>query len=82
MAAGLITVANKSGGPEMDIVDNGINGFLATSAEEYAKVFDNILSKPFNHWNDLRNEARSKCNTFTDQKFASVFTNCMKDLLA
>ena len=39
MAAGLLTIAHRSGGPLMDIVveDTGArNGFLAITAQEYA----------------------------------------------
>ena len=39
MAAGLLTIAHRSGGPLMDIVteDAGArNGFLAVTAQEYA----------------------------------------------
>ena len=39
MAAGLLTIAHRSGGPLMDIVteDSGArNGFLAVTAQEYA----------------------------------------------
>ena len=39
MAAGLLTIAHRSGGPLMDIIteDSGSrNGFLAVTAQEYA----------------------------------------------
>ena len=35
MAAGLITIAHDSGGPKMDIIQPGMTGYLANTAEEY-----------------------------------------------
>lgn len=46
MAAGLIMVANKSGGPLLDIIETSKGsqtGYLATDALEYAECLANIL---------------------------------------
>jgi alpha-1,2-mannosyltransferase len=46
MAAGLIMVAHRSGGPLMDIVvesEGSQNGFLAADENEYAQAFASIL---------------------------------------
>lgn len=60
MAAGLIMVAHRSGGPLLDIVETSEgsqNGFLATDAIEYA---DNILNIIVNNveMNGIRSAAR------------------------
>lgn len=47
MAAGLIMIANKSGGPLTDIIETSIGsqtGFLASTALEYAQCIRYILS--------------------------------------
>merc|ERR1711894_842892 len=49
MAAGLITIAHKSGGPLMDIVDESDQqqtGFLATTDVEYATSILKIINMP------------------------------------
>ena len=46
MAAGLIMVAHRSGGPRMDIVmesEGSRNGFLAADEAEYAQAIATIL---------------------------------------
>ena len=47
MAAGLLTIAHRSGGPLMDIIteDTGArNGFLAVTPQEYAAHIAFIIS--------------------------------------
>jgi alpha-1,2-mannosyltransferase len=61
MAAGLIMVANRSGGPLMDIVetsDGSQTGFLAVDAIEYARCIAAILYNTKEHNNRIRNAAR------------------------
>lgn len=46
MAAGLVTLAHRSGGPLMDIViedENARNGFLASHDQEYAESIKTII---------------------------------------
>jgi len=60
MAAGLIMVAHKSGGPLLDIVETSAgsqNGFLATDAVEYAENILNIIVNN-SEMNGIRNAAR------------------------
>ena len=47
MAAGLLTIAHRSGGPLMDIIteeSGSRNGFLAVTAQEYAAHIAFIIS--------------------------------------
>ena len=47
MAAGLLTIAHRSGGPLMDIITEEAgtrNGFLAVTAQEYAAHIAFIIS--------------------------------------
>ena len=43
MAAGAIVLAHKSGGPKMDIVEEGQTGFLASDIDSYATTMRQIL---------------------------------------
>ena len=85
MAAGLVTVAHRSGGPLMDIIGPAVAqpdsdpskikptpvGYLASQKEEYAKVFHYVLvkAKP-NQLNPLRVAARRRAKgLFSVQSF-------------
>lgn len=61
MAAGLIMIANQSGGPRMDIVETSEGsqtGFLADEAEDYARCIATILYNPKERNERIRNAAR------------------------
>lgn len=61
MAAGLIMVANCSGGPRMDIIemsDGSQTGYLADEAEDYARCIATILYNTKEHNEKIRNAAR------------------------
>lgn len=73
MAAGLITIAHKSGGPQSDIVvplaDGSLTGYLAATPEEYAEIIVDVLSKSEKENESIRNSARVKSQEFSDEKF-------------
>ena len=46
LAAGVATIAHRSGGPALDIIDDGVTGRLAETAEEYADAMASLLLKP------------------------------------
>lgn len=61
MAAGLITIAHRSGGPLMDIIETSEGsrtGYLACTGEEYAKTIVNILQLTREQMAVIRNAAR------------------------
>ena len=61
MAAGLLMIANKSGGPRMDIVETSEGsqtGYLADEAEDYARCIVNILYNTKERNERIRNAAR------------------------
>jgi len=43
-AAGLAVIAHNSGGPKDDIITNEVNGFLASTPEEYAFYIDKLIN--------------------------------------
>ncbi|CAK7265577.1 asparagine-linked glycosylation protein [Sporothrix epigloea] len=69
-AAGLIAVVHDSGGPKVDIVteiDGQPTGFHATTADNFAKAFDQALSLPDPlAW---RKRARRSAKRFTEEQF-------------
>lgn len=61
MAAGLIMIANRSGGPRMDIIETSEGsqtGYLADEAEDYANCIATILYSSTEHIERVRNAAR------------------------
>lgn len=61
MAAGLITVAHRSGGPLADIIETSEGsrtGFLATTSEQYAKTLLQIMQLTREQMAVIRNAAR------------------------
>jgi len=72
LAAGLITIAHRSGGPLMDIVveeSNVRNGFLAERDKEYAAMISYILNLNPEGRQGIRERARSSVDRFSDRHF-------------
>ena len=46
LAAGVATIAHRSGGPALDIIEEGATGLLASSDDEYADAMAALLLKP------------------------------------
>jgi len=83
MAAGLLTVAHRSGGPLRDIIieeTGSRNGFLASSAQEYAAHIAFILGMTDKGREGIRERARSSVNLFSSQKFDSGWTRATDSL--
>ncbi len=80
LAAGLIVVAHNSGGPKTDIIQNGMNGFLANTAEEYYIAFENILKMSESKLETIRQVARGKIQKFDEDTFVIRFNEliCME----
>ncbi|XP_034187021.1 ALG11 alpha-1,2-mannosyltransferase isoform X1 [Osmia lignaria lignaria] len=76
MAAGLIMVAHASGGPKADIIvtqPGSQNGFLASEAEEYAKIIAHIINMNPEERTAIRMVARASVNRFSDEVFEREF---------
>lgn len=61
MAAGLIMLSHRSGGPKMDIIDEREEtrtGYLAETAEEYAETIVKILNTSQDQLHVLRRHSR------------------------
>uniref|UniRef100_A0A0R3VXI7 Glycos_transf_1 domain-containing protein n=1 Tax=Taenia asiatica TaxID=60517 RepID=A0A0R3VXI7_TAEAS len=96
MAAGLVTVAHRSGGPLMDIIgpalaQPGVDpstvkptpvGYLAARAEEYAEVFRYVLVEATpNQLEPLRAAAKQRAqNLFSEEVFCKGWLNFVNKL--
>lgn len=76
MAAGLIMVAHRSGGPQMDIIieeEGSRNGFLAADENEFAIAIVKILKMSPRERRTIREAARSSVDRFSAQEFEKGF---------
>ncbi|XP_037034204.1 GDP-Man:Man(3)GlcNAc(2)-PP-Dol alpha-1,2-mannosyltransferase-like [Bradysia coprophila] len=83
LAAGLITVANRSGGPMMDIIETSEDsrtGYLAVGAIDYANCIEKILYSTKEENETIRNAARASCDRFTEEEFQSNFLRAVTPL--
>ena len=93
MAAGLVPVANSSGGPLMDIVvpvDGEItgkilfliSGFLASSQDEYVNSIHQILSMDTKKRIEIQKTARMHVTErFSNDSFQELFLENIRSLL-
>lgn len=85
MAAGLIMIAHRSGGPLMDIIienDAGLNGFLATNEVEYAHAIHKALLLSDTQKLSLQKAARGSVNRFSNQQFHDNFLRAVQPLFS
>lgn len=82
MAAGLITVAHNSGGPQADIIDDGKNGFLADDVLDFTDKLVHI-SKNLDHnqREEIRNNATKKAGQFSNQIFVDKFITLVEQII-
>lgn len=83
MAAGLITVAHRSGGPLLDIIETSESsrlGFLAISAQEYAHTLKYILYMSEEEIEEIREKARASVDRFSRKKFQEEFLRAIDPL--
>lgn len=83
MAAGLITVAHRSGGPLLDIIETSEAsrlGYLALTAEEYAHTLKHILYLHDEEIAEIRERARASVDRFSCKKFQEEFLRAIEPL--
>lgn len=81
LAAGLLTVAHKSGGPKMDIVNSESNGYLADNLEEFSDYLCKIVSMSKNKVEKMRLEARESVERFSESEFDYRFISAIELVL-
>ncbi|XP_021926373.1 GDP-Man:Man(3)GlcNAc(2)-PP-Dol alpha-1,2-mannosyltransferase isoform X2 [Zootermopsis nevadensis] len=80
MAAGLIMVAHRSGGPLMDIImesEGSRNGFLAEDETEYAQAIATILKLSSQTRKQIQDAARASVDRFSVEEFEKGFLRAM-----
>ncbi|KAK1931621.1 GDP-Man:Man(3)GlcNAc(2)-PP-Dol alpha-1 [Phytophthora citrophthora] len=80
MAAGMLVVANNSGGPKADIVKSE-TGCLALTANEYADKMLSLLQKSPTEATEMRSVARKSSLRFSDEEFGEQFLAAMNGAL-
>ncbi|KAI8969154.1 hypothetical protein BDF20DRAFT_147370 [Mycotypha africana] len=85
MAAGIIPVAHKSGGPKLDIVteyDEKPTGYLADSADTFAECLNDALSLNEKDYEEMASNARaSASDRFSEESFSSDLLRCLRPIL-
>ena len=84
LAAGLITIAHRSGGPLMDIVNESAEsqtGFLAIHDYEYAECIKQILEMPTDALENMIEKSRASVNIFSDKVFESDWIRVTSSLI-
>jgi len=81
LAAGLIVVANRSGGPLMDIVmeyDGSRNGFLAVDEHDYAEAIKIIIHMTRQSRGVIRRQAQASVDRFSERQFIKSFLEAVQ----
>ncbi|CAF4523327.1 unnamed protein product, partial [Rotaria magnacalcarata] len=82
MAAGTIVLAHKSGGPKMDIIDEGQTGFLASDIDSYATAMRLILEMTTEEREKIRERARESVDRFSTMSFENKFMEPLAKILS
>ncbi|XP_018572370.1 GDP-Man:Man(3)GlcNAc(2)-PP-Dol alpha-1,2-mannosyltransferase isoform X2 [Anoplophora glabripennis] len=83
MAAGLIMVAHRSGGPLLDIIETSESsrlGFLAQMPQEFAYIIKFILELSDEEVNEIRERAKASVERFNTKKFREEFLRATEPL--
>lgn len=84
MAAGLITIAHRSGGPLADIVaPHGASrtGYLAVEPEEYARAILEVIALSSDERKRIIEAARASVDRFSEMEFEKAFLRAAEPLL-
>lgn len=83
MAAGLIMVAHRSGGPLLDIIETSESsrlGFLAQTPQEFAYIIKFVLELSDEEVNEIRERAKASVERFSTKKFQEEFLRATEPL--
>ncbi|XP_063537760.1 GDP-Man:Man(3)GlcNAc(2)-PP-Dol alpha-1,2-mannosyltransferase [Cydia strobilella] len=84
MAAGLITIAHRSGGPLADIVettDTSRTGFLCSEADEYARAILEVIALAPEERQRIIDAARASVDRFSTLEFEKTFLRVAEPLM-
>lgn len=78
MAAGLITIAHDSGGPKMDIITDGEDGFLARDAIDFGEKLVKISQMKENERQRIEKNAVARSKQFSAKTFEEKLNTLLK----
>ncbi|KAG7304678.1 hypothetical protein JYU34_010024 [Plutella xylostella] len=84
MAAGLVTIAHRSGGPLCDIVEPSPpsrTGFLAAEPEEYARAILEVIALGAEDRQRIVEAARASVDRFSTSEFEKAFMRSIEPLM-
>ncbi|CAF0826015.1 unnamed protein product [Rotaria sp. Silwood1] len=81
MAAGAIVVAHKSGGLQMDIIDEGKTGFFASDIDSYVTMMEMILEMKSDERRQIQEKARNSVDRFSILNFEKLFMEPFEKIL-
>ncbi|KAJ0172489.1 hypothetical protein K1T71_011628 [Dendrolimus kikuchii] len=84
MAAGLVMIAHRSGGPLADIVETSETsrtGFLASEPDEYARAILEVIALPSDQRKKIIEAARASVDRFSEIEFEKSFLRATEPLI-
>ena len=81
MAAGAVVLAHKSGGPKLDIIEEGQTGFLASDVDSYATAMRQILEMKPADRQAICERARESVDRFSTSNFELQFMKPLEKIL-
>ncbi len=85
LAAGLVTIAHRSGGPQLDIIvespEESRNGFLASSEDEYADALEAVASMTPEGKTELRERAKDSVGRFSEAAFEAGWVRTVEAVI-
>lgn len=79
LAAGIVTISHRSGGPLMDIITQGETGFFATTKEEFGRLLYDLRHRK--SLQQIRIAARDSVERFSERSFAQKFIETIEHLM-
>jgi alpha-1,2-mannosyltransferase len=81
MAAGLIVLVHKSGGPKMDIIEENQTGFFAYDIDSYATMMEQIFEMTVDEQSEIQQRARDSVERFNRLNFERLFVKSFDKIL-
>jgi glycosyltransferase involved in cell wall biosynthesis len=81
MAAGLIPVVHRSGGPWTDIVEFGNYGFGFSSLEEAGSIIENLTHLSEGELRGIRKRIAERAKTFSYESFLKRLSTIIDNLI-
>jgi alpha-1,2-mannosyltransferase len=81
MAAGLIVLVHKSGGPKMDIIEENQTGFFACDIDSYVAMMEQIFEMTVDERREIQERARDSVERFSRLNFERLFVKSFDKIL-